>query len=153
MIDDDPKLQCSGTRNADLFGFETGAKGVWILENPSQEQIEKLDEFPESTNQTVTNGYLVCRSQACSSHQTQYASLSQRPSSVQGSKDSIKTRSLPWRILENRLCFQKDNADFCFPSGCRGSNILRRLVRSRRLALFDEQVSRYDHSFVLRFRQ
>ena len=58
MVDSDPKLQCQSTRNADVFGWETGSKGVWVLENPTQEQFDKLAAFPPSTDQNVVNGHL-----------------------------------------------------------------------------------------------
>lgn len=60
MIDTTPSLQCNGTRPADLFGWEDGTKGVWVLENPTQDQYDKLSTFPSTTNDAVYNGYLVC---------------------------------------------------------------------------------------------
>ena len=60
MVDKDPNLQCQGTRLADLFGWEEGSKGVWVLDDPTQAQYDKLATFPSTTNDTVWNTYLVC---------------------------------------------------------------------------------------------
>ncbi|KAK0511836.1 hypothetical protein JMJ35_005686 [Cladonia borealis] len=58
MIDTTPSLQCNETVLADVFGWEEGTKGVWVLENPTQDQYDKLSTFPSTTNDTVYNGYL-----------------------------------------------------------------------------------------------
>ncbi|KAK4693127.1 hypothetical protein P7C71_g4213, partial [Lecanoromycetidae sp. Uapishka_2] len=58
MIDTIPRLPCNGTRLADLFSWEDGTKGVWVLENPTRDQYDKLSTFPSTTNDTVYNGYL-----------------------------------------------------------------------------------------------
>ncbi|KAL9112812.1 MAG: hypothetical protein Q9227_002888 [Pyrenula ochraceoflavens] len=50
--------QCTKTRYADLLGWEKGSKGVWALEDPTEEQYAKLRSWPRAKNQTEFNGYL-----------------------------------------------------------------------------------------------
>lgn len=59
ITDTMPEPQCQGIQHyADVFGWESGSKGVWVLENVTKEQYEKLASFPKSEDETVLNGYL-----------------------------------------------------------------------------------------------
>lgn len=59
MMAADPALQCTGgTVYPDIFGWETGTTGVWVLENVTEAQYQKLASFPKSKDEKVVNGYL-----------------------------------------------------------------------------------------------
>ena len=58
LIDTTPSLQIRGNFNAPLYSWVSGTKGVWILENPSNEQMARLNVSPKSENEEViTNGH------------------------------------------------------------------------------------------------
>lgn len=59
LVDNTTEYQCNGnTHYADIFGWEENSKGVWVLENPSKEQVEKLGSFSPAENQKAVNEYL-----------------------------------------------------------------------------------------------
>ena len=98
MIDTTPSLQCNETILADVFGWEDGTKGVWVLENPTQDQYDKLSKFPSTTNDTVYNGYLVCEFLKLSYHYPIRLSISTNVARPQSSKQS-HTCDIDWSFV------------------------------------------------------
>ena len=59
LVDNTTEYQCNGnTHYADIFGWEKNSNGVWVLENPSKEQVEKLGSFAPAESQNAVNEYL-----------------------------------------------------------------------------------------------
>ena len=59
IVDNTTEYQCSGDIHyADVFGWEENSNGVWVLENPTEEQVEKLGTFAPAENQAAVNEYL-----------------------------------------------------------------------------------------------
>ena len=59
LVDNTTEYQCNGnTHYADVFGWEENSNGVWVLENPSKEQVEKLGSFAPAETQDAVNEYL-----------------------------------------------------------------------------------------------
>ena len=57
LIDSTPSLQCQGDYNkyAPQYGWVAGTKGVWILENATDAQLERLNNSPPTENLEVVN--------------------------------------------------------------------------------------------------
>ncbi|MDI1490368.1 MAG: hypothetical protein OHK93_001568 [Ramalina farinacea] len=59
IVGNTTEYQCSGDIHyADVFGWEENSNGVWVLENPTKEQVEKLGTFAPAENQAAVNEYL-----------------------------------------------------------------------------------------------
>ena len=60
LIDSTPSLQCQGDYNkyAPQYGWVPRTKGVWVLENATDAQLEQLNDSPPTEDLEVVNGYL-----------------------------------------------------------------------------------------------
>ena len=58
VLETEPALQCQEKQYADIFGWETNSTGVWVLENPSKDQYDRLASFPKTNDHMALNGYL-----------------------------------------------------------------------------------------------
>ena len=58
LLDSTPSLQLRGHVNASLYGWVPGTKGVWVLEEPTDEQYAHLNSLPRTDDPEVYNAHL-----------------------------------------------------------------------------------------------
>lgn len=60
FVDKRINAKCNSSVPADVFGWEEGSRGVWVLDKPTQEQFDKLSAMPTPKDEAEVNKQLVC---------------------------------------------------------------------------------------------
>ena len=53
-----PSLQCQRAYQPPRYGWVPGTKGVWVLDPPTEDQLERLSHFTPTNDQEVANEHL-----------------------------------------------------------------------------------------------